>query len=633
MTRRKFVLAAGSGLLGTAAAAAAGGVAFVATREARRADQFRARAVFDGEPMAGMTFGEAVARAESRWAPYVVSPIVVRLGARTWAPTAAEVGIEVDYMTPLQDAYAWGRDERDEAYRTTSVAGGPGSLVWHTRVSFNQAVFSAYMQRILESVMTEPVDSVLRIESHTGRTRLVIDPSRWGDRIARAPYVESVVANLRPPARMVVELATETTGPAIDEAMLEPVAAKAEVLLSGHIRLNSPVAEWAIAREALVSAVSLIGPAHDPEIHFTLHYRGFERLARQIADDTRVRPVLPRIRVNSHGEIVTVVNGREGRQVDVEELWARVQSAFPVGDSVVDVPIVTVQPDMSRLSDAELQFDNVIAVGESFFRGSGENRVRNIDNGSSFIDGTVVAPGESISVNKIVGPITTDNGFVEGLVIAPTRTEPGVGGGICQVSTTLFRALFWAGLPIVERWQHVYRVRYYELGGEDAEGHPPGFDAAIWQPSQDLRAINDTPNYLLIRREFDPTSQALRFNILGAPVGRRVTLESWQGDPIEPPPMRIEPNPELEPGETKQTDTPKEGMQAVIYRYVSIGQQEVSREQFVSEFVAWPERWEVGPREDGSIDTSKVAGYVPTESEAASEDEGATSEVEPADSG
>ena len=600
MIRRKFLLAAGSGVIAAAAGMAAGGIAFVATRVARSADRFRSGVIFDGEPLIGLTFDQALVRADLRWGPYAQSPLIVRVGQRTWSPTGADVGITVDCVTPLREAYAWGRDDGlADQLRGTAASIAPPP--WHTVVTFDQRVFEAYLGRVAASLQSEPVDSVLRVEYQAGRPRLIIDPSASGLQLVPAGYAEVVAANLRPPVRLVVDLASETIPPAVDEQQLKGIAEKAERLLEGHISLNSQIANWAVARDTLVSGVTLGGTEAAPDVRFRLDYGLFARLAQQIADEVRVSPVEPRIRVNTSGEIVPVVEGREGRQVDAEQLWTRVQVAFAAGDTAINVPIVALEPDISRLSISELQFGNVIAVGESFFRGSDEKRVQNIDNGSKFIDGTVVAPGEPISVNRIVGPITTENGFVEGLVIAPTRTEPGVGGGICQVSTTLFRALFWAGLPILERWQHVYRVRYYELGEYDDEGHQPGFDAAIWQPSQDLRAINDTPNYLLIRREFNAADQSLRFVILGAPIGRRVEIDSWKGPAVEPPPVKVETNPELEPGEVKQTDNPIEGMQAVIYRRVYLGEQELFKDQFVSEFVAWPERWEIGLNEDGSV--------------------------------
>ena len=589
----------------------------MAVREAKLASQFRQGAVVDGENLAGLTFDEAVARARARWGPYIENPIVLRLGGRAWTPAADEIGISVDFMTPLREAYAWSRDAALTDQVLGRPAARPGPFDGHSVVNFEPTVFQAYLDRIAASVHLDPVDSTLRVEEQAGRRRLVVDPSREGRQLAPAGYAESVAANLRPPTRLVVDLTAEVIAPAVAEDQLDPIAADAAGLLDGHIGINTPWASWKVARDSLVADVAIGGSASDPKVEVSLDYAAFERLAGQVSDRLRVAPVLPRIRMGAAGDVVPVDAGQAGRQVDVENLWTRVQTAFFTGESAVNVPIVVVKPDIGRLTAKELQFDNVIAVGESIFWGSADNRIHNIEHGSRLIDGAIIAPGEAFSVNETVGPITVANGFVEGLVIAPTRTEPGVGGGICQVSTTLFRALFWAGLPIDERWQHVYRVGYYELG----EDSPPGFDAAIWQPRQDLRATNDTPNYLLIRRELDPLKQILRFKIFGAPIGRNVTLDSQRGELVEPPPPVVVANPELEPGEVKQTDSAREGMQAVIYRHVALGDQLLFRDQFASLFRAWPERWEVGPNEDGSLDLSQIPDFESPEGEPPDEGE------------
>ena len=320
-----------------------------------------------------------------------------------------------------------------------------------------------------------------------------------------------------------------------------------------------------------------------------------------------------------------LVEGTPGRTIDAESLWTRVQTAFTGGRDRVNVPLVVLQPAITRRSAGELQFDNLIAAGVSRFTGSSRNRVHNIANGSRLIDGTVVPPGETFSFNATVGPITEGNGFVEGLVIAPTRTEPGIGGGICQVSTTLFRAAFWAGLPISERWQHAYRVRYYELG----PNNPPGFDAAIWQPSQDLAFTNDTPNHILIRRDFNARAQSLAFRLMGPPLEREVTLDPWRGQEIEPPPLRVVPTTELPPGAIEKTDSAIPGLRTVISRQVALGGHVRFKDRFPSAFIPWPERWEVGQAEDGSFDPNLVPGYA--ESQAASEETPPAEEAPPAE--
>ena len=618
MTRRGLLTLAGAGIVGSAAAGAGAAVSFVAVGEFKFANRFYPGVQMDGEDIGGLTLEQAMARARARWDPFLASPIVFRLGDREWIPAAAQVGIAVDYAGPLRAAYAWGREGSWDTRFAEQRATAEAARGWRTLTSFDPHVFTEYIESIAAEVYRPAADASVRVEVRGGRRQVAVEESVVGQRLVDADYLSVASQGFESPRRVIVDLAVEDTLPGIATDMVAPVSAEAERLMRGHINLVSDQGRWSIGREDLATDLAIGGAADAPELEVRLDYQGFARVASQIVDELRVDPVDPKIRVNAAGRVVPTVEGRLGRSVDVEGLWSRVQAAMTSGADEVRVPLVVLQPDITRLTAADLQFDNLIAEGHSFFWGSAENRMHNIDNGSAKIDGTVVAPGEQFSLNAVVGLITEANGFVEGLVIAPNRTEPGVGGGICQVSTTLFRALFWAGLPIDERWQHVYRVGYYELGPE----HPPGFDAAIWQPSQDLRFTNDTPNHLLIRREFDEGEGELRFKIMGAPLGRTVELEAWQGKLIEPPPLRVAASEELEPGELKQTDKEVAGLQAIIYRNVSVGGRTLFKDRYPSEFVAWPERWEVGQNPDGSVDFSAVPGYVPPDEEpAANSDE------------
>ena len=624
MTRRKALILAGSGVLGAAAAGVAGSAAFIATGEAKFRNRFYPGTRVDGEELGGLTYAQALARARARWDVFAANPVSFRLGDRTWQPSGSDAGVRVDYVAPLSAAYAWGRegDWGTRLGQQREAAESPRD--WRTQVTFAPRPFNDLVEGIAAELGRPAADGSLRLEKRGGRQVFVIAQSASGQRLVTADYLGVMSREFEPPKRLLIDLALETVPAKVSSEEFEPVAEAAQQLLDGHILLLSPFGRWSIRREDLASDLRLVGTTAAPRVELDVDYRAFEPVATDLARKLRIEPVEPKIRVNPEGEIVPTVRGREGRTVDVETLWARVQAAFQSGADEVQVPITVLAPDAGRLSARELQFDNEVATGTSFFWGSAGNRVHNIDNGSAKIDGTVVAPGEQFSLNAVVGPITLANGFVEGLVIAPNRTEPGVGGGICQVSTTLFRALFWAGLPVDERWQHVYRVGYYELGPDS----PPGFDAAIWQPSQDLRFTNDTPNSLLIRRDFSERAGELHFHIMGAPIGREIKLESWRGKLVPPPPMKVEPEDELAPGEVRRTDTAVAGVQAVIYRTVSFGDRVLFKDQFPSQFRAWPERWEVGPNEDGTLDTSGVPGYAPEGGEAAAagevRDEGAT---------
>ncbi len=281
-------------------------------------------------------------------------------------------------------------------------------------------------------------------------------------------------------------------------------------------------------------------------------------------------------------------------------LLRRLETAAAEGHSTVEVPIVVTEPRLIRADPDSLGLTGNFGIGTSYFWGSSWSRAYNIRVGAEKLDGTIIEPGEVFDFNAALGPIEYETGFIDGLIIINNKTIPGIGGGICQVSTTMFRAAFLAGLPIGERWQHVYRVSYYELG----EGNLPGFDASIYQPTLNLLFTNDTDNYLMVRSEYHEEAGRLRFHLIGSPERRLVEMSFWSSGASEPGEPRFEANPELAPGERKQTDWPIWGLRAGVVRKVFLNDEPLFEDEFVSNFRAWSARWEIGPDADGNIDTT-----------------------------
>ena len=170
------------------------------------------------------------------------------------------------------------------------------------------------------------------------------------------------------------------------------------------------------------------------------------------------------------------------------------------------------------------------------------------------------------------------------------RTEQGIGGGICQVSTTLFRAALAAGLPIEERWPHLYRVRYYEMGSA-----PIGYDSTIFSPGIDLKFTNDYEHPIMLRALIDRRLATLDFEIWGAADGRTVTLSKprlWEWE--DPPPDEGIVNSEEEPDFEEQVEFAKEGVKAAITRTVVLADGQTRTGSFYSTYEAWPNRFVVG---------------------------------------
>jgi len=184
----------------------------------------------------------------------------------------------------------------------------------------------------------------------------------------------------------------------------------------------------------------------------------------------------------------------------------------------IDIPVEITNPDYKTEEVNNLGIKELLSTGTSKFVGSISSRVYNISLAASRVSGHLVAPNEIFSFNQAVGDISALSGYKEAYVIKDGKTTLGDGGGVCQVSTTLFRAALNAGLPILERKSHSYRVGYYE---QDAA---PGLDATIYSPITDFKFKNDTNNYILVQAIFDGKNSTLKFEIYGTSDGRKVTL-------------------------------------------------------------------------------------------------------------
>jgi vancomycin resistance protein YoaR len=184
----------------------------------------------------------------------------------------------------------------------------------------------------------------------------------------------------------------------------------------------------------------------------------------------------------------------------------------------LQVPVTIIKPDITTQKANNLGIVEEIGEGVSYYAGSIENRVHNISLAASRINGVLVAPDEVFSFDKSLGNIDRYNGYKEAYVIQNGKTVLGDGGGVCQVSTTLFRAVLNAGLPIVERHAHAYRVGYYE------QNSSPGIDATIYVPTVDFKFRNDTGHSILIQTQVDLTNMSLTFVFYGTKDGREVSM-------------------------------------------------------------------------------------------------------------
>ena len=359
-------------------------------------------------------------------------------------------------------------------------------------------------------------------------------------------------------------------------------------MLEDPIVLNFEGNGWLVDQQTLKEALKLeqVGT----EIVATFDSSKFEPLFDEIDDRLAIATSDGSWKYDSEsGRVVEFVPSIDGRRLDRSSLASGIVEGAKSGNRRVDIPIIGIPAARTAVKD--LGIENLIATGESFFFNSPSFRIHNIEVGARLLDGSLIRQGEEFSFNKYLGPIEYDRGFVDGLVIIEDSTVDAIGGGICQVSTTMFRAAFLAGLPVTERHKHLYRVRYYEHGN-----FPIGFDASIWQPALDLQFVNDTEGPIMIRTIFSRRWRSLKFEFWGRKSDRTVEISGHHlSDWEDPPPDEWVIDEELSEGTTEQTEWAVEGVFAVLERRVTSAAGAVSNSSFPSSFLPWPNRYVVSP--------------------------------------
>ena len=344
---------------------------------------------------------------------------------------------------------------------------------------------------------------------------------------------------------------------------------------------------WSLSKEELIS---LFDVEKDPNgnVVLVINNLGLAKKMTGIASE---------IDRNPRGQVLEVENGKAVKFVSSEvglRLKIKESSEEAKKNILAKTKEIPLQVHVASVPESENEFgiSELLGVGSSRFKGSIPGRVYNIGLASSRVGGTMVPPGETFSFVKSVGGISRATGYTSAYIISEGRTVLGDGGGVCQVSTTLFRAALNSGLPIVERNAHSYRVAYYE------QDSPVGIDAAIYSPSVDLKFKNDTPGYILIASVFDEASSSLEFRIYGTKDGREIEISEPKVLSRTPPPAALyEDDPTLAKGQTKQVEHSVWGASVLFKRTVKKGDETIIDDTFKSNYRAWRAIYKVGTRE------------------------------------
>jgi vancomycin resistance protein YoaR len=564
-----------------------------------------------GVDLSGMSPQEAALKLSQTLTFPISGKVLFRDGDKVWVAPPAQLGMVFDPSSSAQAAYQLGRrGGLFSALKGQIRARGLGEDVAPV-IIFDQRVAYQYLQGLSQLVDQPVVEASLHLDG----TNVVAQPGQPGRMLNLDANLIYLSAQLQTFRDGEIPLIIQETQPAIKD--LSAQAETARQILSQPLKLMIPNAQsgdsgpWVYDIPVLANMVGAqkVQNGDKTDIIVTLNPDALRQILAGIETQVDRQAANPRFHFDvATGQLRVDPQhlSQTGRQLDVDASLKAIQDAVLRGEHSVPLVINETQPTVKDTATAqELGITGLLPNGvqTSYFYGSHAERVQNIQTAAARFDGVLVAPGETFSMGQAMGDVSLDNGFTEALIIYGGHTIKGVGGGVCQVSTTLFRTVFFAGFPVVERIPHAYRVSYYEETSGGRDSNLAGLDATVYFPRVYLKFTNDSPYWILM--ETDLGSDSLTWKFYSTYDGRTVTWNTTGPENVVPAPKpAFVENSDLNPGQITQTDYSANGADVDVNRTVMKDGAVYFKDEFKTHYEPWQAVCEYAP---GMADPEKVA--------------------------
>jgi vancomycin resistance protein YoaR len=427
-------------------------------------------------------------------------------GPEEFAISAREAGLTLDVESTVDRAYAVGREgsiskrlgERFEgAWGTVSTA----PVVDHDREAVRSRIENR-ATRINQEGRNAYVDirgsDAEAVESREGYTMDVQGTAANVDKALERMSGE-------------VEIAGEAFEPEVLTPAAEEAASVAQEAMSEPVTLTADGKEWELSPEEIGQSLSFT-PRAGGELSVGLDREQLRGVMSDVYEDLTIAPIEAGFRFEDDG--VGVTKSRAGQEIEEEELFDALEAGLFQGERAYEVSVGVDEPELTTAQAEELKPTELIGTYRTNYTLSSDTsqeRVENLRIASDAISGKALAPGEIFSANELLEPLS----YYETKVIIEGKEEKADGGGLCQVSSTLYMAANYAGLDIVERHPHAAQLPYIR----------PGLDATVWFGALDMKFENTSDGYLLLR-EYVAEDGYIYAEIWGRPTGKEVELDS-----------------------------------------------------------------------------------------------------------
>jgi vancomycin resistance protein YoaR len=418
--------------------------------------------------------------------------------------TSREMGVRFNVDATVDEAYAVGREgnllER-LGERARALVGG---VMVPADVDYRPGKARAEVEEIAAQVNSEPREASVRVVG----SQVEVTVSREGYELdvgATMRSVDGAVEDLSGQARLVGDV----LGPQITTAEAETAAEKARSAVSEQLVFKAEGKSWTLSPADIGSSLDVT--TKDGKIEVSLDQARLEERLAHVYADLNVKPVEASYDFDNSGNVI-VMQSKEGQKVEEDKFLGAIAGGLFEGKREYDVPITVDKPTYTTAGLESMKPTEVLGTYRTNFTATtdqGATRVENLQIASNAVSGVFVAPGETFSMLDYV----TDLDYHETHVIVEGAETFAEGGGLCQVTSTLYNAALYAGLEVTERTGHQSQLPYIR----------PGMDATVWYgdiaspyDNVDMKFKNTTDGYILIE-EYTADDGYIYANIYGVP--------------------------------------------------------------------------------------------------------------------
>ncbi len=527
--------------------------------------------------------------------------ISLRYNDKTWSAKPRQLGLSLIARDSVEAALRWGRR-----------GGVPEQILeqfqaWYEGVDlppvfvFDEGQAQAYLYQIDQDIQVPVRDAALEVQG----TGIVVRPSQEGRTLDRAASLDILRKMMLSQKSGSADLVVQTLHPAIVD--VTHAAEIARSMLSSPLTLAIPNARpddpppWRVEVNDLARMLKVerstdsSGEGYRVHLDVNLLKLLLQNAATKLARSSQDA----RYTFNEETKQLDVFQPAViGRSLSMEKTLSSISESLNRGEHRVELAFDSINPKhLDQASAKEMGITELVGSQTTYFYGSDAARIQNITAAAARFHGVLVAPGETFSMAALMGDVSLDTGYAEAWIIYGDRTIKGVGGGVCQVSTTLFRTVFFAGYPVVERYPHAYRVSYYEYNAAaHIDESRAGLDATVFVPLVDFKFKNDTPYWILMETYVNAAARTITWKLYSTSDGRTVDWQtSGLTNVVEPPPPRYIENPDLAQDEIKQTDWAIAGADVDVTRTVSKDGGVLFTDRYTTHYLPWGDVYEYGP--------------------------------------